>query len=102
MSSLLKRYIKQMLRAESFPWLGMHTLLYSHFLFLFFFFASCCFYTNLPGMFHLSLHYSVFLLLFSSFTSFFSFQLSHDLTFDEQFDHFATKVCLAVVEFTPH
>lgn len=79
-----------MLRTADFLWLGMS---YSHFLSSVL--ASCCFNTNLPCIFHLFT--SVFLLFFSSFTSFFPLQLSHEMTFDEQFDQFANKVCLAEV-----
>lgn len=48
--------------------------------------------TNLFCIFHVFT--SILCFCFRLSRPFFSFQLSHEMTFDEKFDHFATKVCL--------
>lgn len=92
MSSLLKRYIKQILRPTDFLWFV--TLLHSHFLSLLFhlFLTQTCIFPLVTLLFNLS----AFVFIFHIFLS---LQLSHEMTFDEQLDHFTTKVCLVEVDF---
>lgn len=90
MSSLRKRYIKQILRPTDFLWFV--TLLHSHFLSLLFpFLTQTCVFPLVTLLFNLS----AFVFIFRIFLS---LQLSHEMTFDEHLDHFTTKVCLVEVD----